>query len=212
MFVFSFFCDVFFHSPPLRWLGIYFSGNKDLLTPFSASDVPMHLDFAKTANLTSWYNYLPDSLKSVLADKNAKVTMNNHVWGISLDDFNKFLTNDFHLISTNTDPQGRVFVSTMQHKKYPIVGLQWHPEKNNFEFGVNAEGKPYSTSMHTMESVIIAQYCSNFFVHECRQNPNTFADWKEAQARLTYNFPKFRGNTGSFVEKYWFDTFYSGNI
>eukprot|EP00461_Guttulinopsis_vulgaris_P001884 UN01885 len=96
----------------------------------------------------------------------------------------------------------------MQHKKYPIFGTQWHPEKTNFEFGVDDEGKPHSTTMHTLESIIVSQYCSNLFVHECRKNTNRFANWKEEQARLMYNYPKFRADTGSFSEKYWFDTFY----
>lgn len=188
-----------------QWLGIYFSGNRHLLAAYPASDVPMQLDFVPTANQTSFFNSMSNDLKSIFADKNLKVTMNNHSWGIGVESFNKELSGKFNLISTNVATDGGVFVSTMQHRKYPIFAAQWHPEKNNFEFGVDANGVPHSTTMHTLESVTAAQYCSNFFVQEARKCPQSFADWKELQARLTYSYPKYRGNTGSFVEKYWVD-------
>jgi gamma-glutamyl hydrolase len=28
----------------------------------------------------------------------------------------------------------QVYISTVEAKEYPILGLQWHPEKNNFEW------------------------------------------------------------------------------
>eukprot|EP00882_Tetradesmus_deserticola_P024941 GHRQ01027317.1.p2 GENE.GHRQ01027317.1~~GHRQ01027317.1.p2 ORF type:complete len:119 (-),score=10.89 GHRQ01027317.1:274-630(-) len=28
----------------------------------------------------------------------------------------------------------QVYISTIEAKKYPILGLQWHPEKNNYEW------------------------------------------------------------------------------
>jgi gamma-glutamyl hydrolase len=188
-----------------QWVGIYFSQNRNLLISTPAADVPMHLDFAPTANQTSWFNSMSDSMKAIFADKDLKVTMNNHNWGIGLDDFNKQLSEQFNLISTNLDAKNGTFVSAMQHVKYPIIGTQFHPEKNNFEFGVDDKGVFHSTTMHSLESVLSSQYSANFFVHQCRKNTNQFNNWKELQARLTYSYPKFRGNTGSFVEKYWFE-------
>jgi gamma-glutamyl hydrolase len=28
----------------------------------------------------------------------------------------------------------QVYISTIEAKQYPILGLQWHPEKNSFEW------------------------------------------------------------------------------
>lgn len=30
--------------------------------------------------------------------------------------------------------QYQVYISTIEAKKYPVLGLQWHPEKNSFEW------------------------------------------------------------------------------
>jgi hypothetical protein len=31
-------------------------------------------------------------------------------------------------------PVMQVYISTVESKKYPVLGLQWHPEKNSFEW------------------------------------------------------------------------------
>ena len=31
-------------------------------------------------------------------------------------------------------PSPQVYISTVEAKKYPVLGLQWHPEKNSFEW------------------------------------------------------------------------------
>ena len=43
---------------------------------------------------------------------------------------------------------------------FPFYGTQWHPEKNSFEWEVNA--------CHTLDCVQLAQYMGNFFVQEGR--------------------------------------------
>ena len=35
----------------------------------------------------------------------------------------------FDVLSTNKDKKGTAFVSTIEAKKYPFYGVQWHPEK-----------------------------------------------------------------------------------
>jgi gamma-glutamyl hydrolase len=190
-----------------QWVSQYFANDRHLLKSHPVADAPLHLDFVSTANQTSWFNNMDSSLKKIFASKDFKVTMNNHNWGVAVDDFHKKLSGNFTLISTNIDTVGGTFVSTMQHRKFPIYGAQWHPEKNNYEFGVNHSGDSYSSTMHSIESVLASQYCSNLFVEECRKNSNSFSNWKELQARLTYSHTKRRGNTGSFVEKYWFEQY-----
>lgn len=35
----------------------------------------------------------------------------------------------FDVLSVNDDKKGRTFVSTIEGKKLPFYGVQWHPEK-----------------------------------------------------------------------------------
>lgn len=52
------------------------------------------------------------------------------------------------------------FVSSMESTKYPFYGVQFHPEKNLYEW-VNGKKIP-----HNMQAVLVTQYFANFFVNE----------------------------------------------
>ena len=45
-------------------------------------------------------------------------------------------------------------------KRYPIYGVQWHPEKNPFEW-TTAENIP-----HSADAILAAQFVANFFVNQ----------------------------------------------
>jgi len=86
---------------------------------------------------------------------NQPVTMNNHGCGIYPSHFDQTdkLTDFFIPLSNNHDRfvkkmrfyhlfitscrQNVEFVSTIESINYPIVGVQWHPEKNSFEWGLD---------------------------------------------------------------------------
>lgn len=44
---------------------------------------------------------------------------------------NKKLMKNFNILSLNEDHEGNVFISSAEHKSYPIYGVQFHPEKNS---------------------------------------------------------------------------------
>jgi hypothetical protein len=54
---------------------------------------------------------------------------------------------------------GTEFISSFEHKKYPFYGVQFHPEKNAFEWKV--ESIP-----HSAESILVQQFFGNFLVNE----------------------------------------------
>jgi hypothetical protein len=54
---------------------------------------------------------------------------------------------------------GTQFISSFEHKKYPFYGVQFHPEKNAFEWKV--ESIP-----HSAESISAQQFFGNFLVNE----------------------------------------------
>jgi anthranilate/para-aminobenzoate synthase component II len=51
------------------------------------------------------------------------------------------------------------FVSSIEHKVYPFFGVQFHPEKNAFEWKI--ESIP-----HSADAVLAEQFYGNFFVNE----------------------------------------------
>jgi hypothetical protein len=70
------------------------------------------------------------------------------------------LADVFDLLSTTKDARGKVYVSTVQAKRYPFIATQWHPEKNLFEFS--------SPSMpHSLPAKLLAQAFANQFVTVC---------------------------------------------
>ena len=73
-------------------------------------------------------------MKSYLT--NEKAMYFNHRYGFSNDTFYNFdnLKSFWDVLSYNHDKNGKVFVSMIESKKYPIYGVQFHPEKNSMEW------------------------------------------------------------------------------
>ena len=67
-------------------------------------------------------------------------------------------------------------------KKYPMYGLQWHPEKPLYVWN------PLLAINHSIFSVIVSQYMANFFVCEARKNSNNFKNRVEAESYLIYQY------------------------
>jgi gamma-glutamyl hydrolase len=119
-----------------QWLLIAASKNQNILDPPSGQmdsyNYSIPLDFTSAAKTSRMFQNAGD-VYDILAKEN--VTMNNHHYGIYPEHFyaTPSLVNMFDVLSTNKDRKGVEFVSTIEAFKYPIMGSQWHPEKNNFE-------------------------------------------------------------------------------
>lgn len=120
-----------------QWLVIAQSQNPDILDPPSGQldsyNLSLPLDFTAAAAHSRIFANAPANVMQILAREN--VTMNNHHYGIYPEHFDETesLKSFFSVLSTNEDRQGVAFVSMIEAFDYPIVGSQWHPEKNNFE-------------------------------------------------------------------------------
>lgn len=75
------------------------------------------------------------------------------------------------------------FLYSSIQNRYPFYGVQFHPEKNLYEW-VRNHNIP-----HTDAAITVAQYFARFFVNECRLNGNHFSDINEENHALIYNFP-----------------------
>lgn len=62
----------------------------------------------------------------------------------------------YKLQATSKNPEGVEFVSMMEGKEYPVFAVQYHPEKNNFEYKVDAN--------RTREGILASQVLANNFV------------------------------------------------
>jgi gamma-glutamyl hydrolase len=74
------------------------------------------------------------------------------------------LDHDWRFMTTSEDSDGLEYISTLEHREYPLYGLQFHPEKNIYEWG---EDRAYN---HAAVGIRVSQYFANFFVNEGKKN------------------------------------------
>ncbi|KAF0305914.1 Gamma-glutamyl hydrolase [Amphibalanus amphitrite] len=86
----------------------------------------------------------------------------------------------------------------------PIYGVQFHPEKNIFEWG---EKDNIDAIPHWKEAIQASQYLANFFIDEVRKNTHRYQSVEQEKADLIYQYsPVYSGDTDSvFDQVYLFD-------
>lgn len=189
-----------------QWLLIAAAEDPNVLDPptgqMDAYNLSIPLDFTRSFKDSKIFSRAPADLVNILAKQN--VTMNNHHYGIYPDHFTSTpkLVDFYNMLSTNKDRQGVEFVSMIEAFKYPIFGSQWHPEKNNFEWG-KTDGIPNEAINHSHDAIVASQYMANFFVDQARLSSHAFASWQEEDAKLIYNYEPAK-TTGSFMQEYFF--------
>jgi gamma-glutamyl hydrolase len=94
----------------------------------------------------------------------------HHRWAITLETYkNTSGINTFwRLISTSKTADDVEFVSTVEAINYPYIMTQYHPEKNSFEWHINAT--------RTYTAISVEQKFINQFVKSARLNTNRFTD------------------------------------
>ena len=193
-----------------QWLLIAQSHDGNILDPsdgtqMDAYNLSIPLDLKSAAYSSKLFSNAGRDLMNILGTE--PVTMNNHHYGIWTDHWEstESLTSFFDVLSTNKDRNGDEFISTIVAKNYPIFGSQWHPEKNTFEWGLNADGTPKEAINHSPDAVAAAQYMANFFVQQARMNTHKFANTADEKAALIWNYQcTYTDYYSDFVEKYYF--------
>ena len=133
----------------------------DILSDYNSENLSLGLELSEPAAEESrLFRDAPASI--IYAVTYANYTTNWHQYGVSPDDFDKYLKpQGMRLLSTNRDRDGIVFVSTMEHQSLPIYATQWHPEANAFD-------RDHQVVDHSSGAVATMQYFANFFVNETR--------------------------------------------
>lgn len=99
-------------------------------------------------------------------------------------------------MSLNKDWNGFTFISSFEHTRYPFYGVQFHPEKNLYEWVRN---KNITHSEHATKA---NQYYAQFLVSEARKSTHKFVSEGEEDRHAIYNFPKtFTGLKKSIYEE-----------
>jgi gamma-glutamyl hydrolase len=145
---------------------------------------------------------MPASLQAALEIEN--ITENSHHSGIVPEQYkqNRRLRDFFTVLSTNQlGSSGRRFVSTIEAKKYPISATQWHPEKNNFEWGsIGRFG--FDAIPHSANAVALSQYMANNFVARARLSSHRFIPAGSEATELIYNDVPQKDPNGYFSQVY----------
>lgn len=67
-------------------------------------------------------------------------------------------------LATSLDDRNLTFVASFEARNYPIWGVQFHPEKNIYEWG-----ESYKSIPHSLNAVHVGQYFGSFFVNQGNQ-------------------------------------------
>jgi len=115
------------------------------------------------------------------------LTINLHHDGIYPKTFisNKRMKEFFTMDAYNYDRKGTPFASVMEGINYPVYGVQFHPERNAFEWNV------HENIDHSREAIRASQYFGDFFVDEARKNNHKFSSDKSEKDALIYNYAPF---------------------
>jgi len=109
---------------------------------------------------------IPKWAKETFATK--KIAPHFHIFCLPKHIFQSSLVlqNEFRIVSTASDEDGNEFVDMFESKKYPFYGVQFHPEKNAFEWSSSL------SICHDSDAILASQSLILFFVAECRRNRN----------------------------------------
>ena len=158
----------------------------------------VHLNFTRSHTNSKLFGNASSDVLDILKEKD--VTANFHKHCVTENALQTAGAKDkFRVLSLNHAYDGVEFISSLESKKYPFYGLQFHPEKNIYEWKI---GKKIP---HSKNAVLVSQYFANFFVNEARNNSNEFKSDEES-GKLIYNYPtKYTALDGSlFTQCYLF--------
>ncbi|CAI2370932.1 unnamed protein product [Moneuplotes crassus] len=153
------------------------------LHKFTEIDVSNTLTITSTTSKSTLLSQIPPHLLTAL--QNQRIIYYHHRDGIVPSTWEKYssLKDNYHLLATSHDKNGIEYVAIIESKKYPIWGVQFHPEKNAFSW------KAGSKIPHCKSSIEFSQFLANFFVKEARKNSNKFDSEEEAFEHMIEHFP-----------------------
>ncbi|GAB0094655.1 gamma-glutamyl hydrolase [Sergentomyia squamirostris] len=166
----------------------------------SSQKQPLPLDFKPDYRTSKMFAKTPETILDILTRQ--PVTPNFHQFCVTEQNLTDYgIADEWRVMSDNEDWNGFTFISTIEHTKYPYYGVQFHPEKNLYEWIYN------NNISHTPEAILAAQYFAQFFVDETRRSDHRFVNHSDENNHMIYNYEAtFTGMLGSSYEQcYLFD-------
>lgn len=166
----------------------------------SSNNQALPLDFKPDFRKSRMFADTPDEIIEILASED--VTANFHQYCITEQNLTALgLDEEWRVMSINMDWNGLEFISTIEHKILPFYGIQFHPEKNIYEWVRN------KNISHTPNAIKVSQYFADFFVNEARKSEQRFQDADDIDRHVIYNYPvSFTGlKKSSFEQCYLFE-------
>jgi len=109
------------------------------------------------------------------------------------------LAKDWHPLATQKDSAGLEFITIVEHRRFPIFGCQFHPERAAFEQLITSNDLCHLA--HSYSGIQLSQIFSSRFVDICRRNRNRFDSPKVKVRHLIWNWqPVF---SGQFEDSNW---------
>lgn len=161
---------------------LYLDANKiNPLSRCNASNLADPLNLSPDFEQTEILGSASQDVLNTLTTTNS--TSNFHKYCVTPQRFNELdLQKNYTIVSTSFDREkDDEYISTVEHKRLPIYGTQWHPEKNSFEWA-------FSSIPHSREAIRAAQYFANFFVEKARQNNIRYSTAESRTFPLIYNY------------------------
>uniref|UniRef100_A0A182PMI1 folate gamma-glutamyl hydrolase n=1 Tax=Anopheles epiroticus TaxID=199890 RepID=A0A182PMI1_9DIPT len=171
----------------------------------SSSSQPLPLNFKDDFRKSRLFARAPNDVIDILS--NEPVTANFHQFCVTEANLTAYgLDEDWRVMSVDRDWNGMEFISTIEHKSYPFYGIQFHPEKNIYEW------VPNKNISHTANAIRASQYFADFFIGEARKSEHRFANEATLEKHVIYNYqPIFTGlKRSSFEQCYMFQGNYTG--
>ena len=148
---------------------------------FDSQNISNNVTFVSNPYASKMYRNMPEHL--IEAMQLEELTFNAHHDGVFRKTFRKYpALQEYQVLSVQYDRHEVEYVSAFEHKRYPIYGLQYHPEKNAFIW------KEDSVIPHSEKAIELEQYYARFFVTQAKMNNQKFKDTKEKNRRIIENY------------------------
>jgi gamma-glutamyl hydrolase len=157
--------------------------SSSILEAFDAENYPINLHFTDAGWESRLFGSMTDDLFKEVASPVGRLAFNNHGLGIHPETFASYraLTEEIAVLTIDKDRNGKSFVSTIEGKKAPIYGTQWHPEKPPWEWN------PKWRIARSEKAIEMSNFMGRFFVNECKYNKNKFEDENALRKYLLTN-------------------------
>ena len=171
-------------------MATYAKGSRDVADVFTRNITGLR-DMGLPMVLKKKGRIFKNQSKHLARKMETALTYQSHSWSLLPENLDK----QFKLITTSIAPTGEEFVSIYEHKKFPIWGSIWHPEKAAFEWGKGEKGY----FIHNYDAIELANFIVQFFVEEARKHQNK---WTLPLDLLAYNFKTKVLENESFADIY----------